>query len=90
MGVRAWLLVDTDDLPPDDEPDPPPAVQQHYRAAVGTLPSVTRAVFLLHRVEELDYPAIAERLSISVGQVEQHVASALAEIDRAITNPATD
>lgn len=45
--------------------------------AVEALPPLTRVVFLLHRVDELSYAAIARRLSISVLAVECGVADAL-------------
>jgi RNA polymerase sigma-70 factor (ECF subfamily) len=41
---------------------------------------LTRAVFLLHRVDGLDYPAIAWRLGISVEGVERRIARAMLEL----------
>lgn len=41
------------------------------------LPERTREVFVLHRFEEMTYPAIAATLSISVSAVEKHIMSAL-------------
>lgn len=55
-----------------------------YRAALDTLPTRAREVFLLHRVEELRYRDIAQRLGISVATVEYHMARALAQLDRAL------
>jgi DNA-directed RNA polymerase specialized sigma24 family protein len=45
--------------------------------AVEALPPLTRVVFLLHRVDDLSYEAIARRLSIGVRAVETGVADAL-------------
>lgn len=55
-----------------------------YAAAVAALTPRTREVFLLHRVEELRYREIAERLGITVATVEYHMARALAELDKAL------
>lgn len=55
-----------------------------YRRAVDALPSVTRAVFLLHRVGGLDYHAVAERMEISVDEVTDHIADAIYRIGRAL------
>jgi DNA-directed RNA polymerase specialized sigma24 family protein len=45
--------------------------------AVEALPPLTRVVFLLHRVDDLSYHAIARRLSIGVPAVECGLADAL-------------
>ena len=45
--------------------------------AVSDLPDKCRAVFLLYRGEELTAREIAERLDISVGTVEKHIAKAM-------------
>jgi RNA polymerase sigma-70 factor (ECF subfamily) len=59
-------------------------VMRVYRRALGELPEKTRTVFLLHRVEELTYKEIGDRLGISVPTVQYHVARALAHIDAAL------
>ena len=41
------------------------------------MPPRTREVFLLHRFEEMTYPAIARSLGISVSAVEKHIMIAL-------------
>ena len=41
------------------------------------MPPRTREVFLLHRFEEMTYPAIAHALGISVSAVEKHIMIAL-------------
>ncbi|CAN5374755.1 hypothetical protein BH09PSE3_BH09PSE3_23750 [soil metagenome] len=48
-----------------------------YRAAVDRLPVLTRVVFLLHRVDDLSYTEIADRLAISIDAVEGFIAEAL-------------
>lgn len=48
-----------------------------YQAAVDRLPVLTRTVFLLHRVDDLSYTEIADRLAISIDAVEGIVAEAL-------------
>jgi RNA polymerase sigma-70 factor (ECF subfamily) len=55
-----------------------------YRALLAALPPRTREVFLLHRVEELGYKAIAERLGISPRTVEWHVAEAIARLAKGL------
>jgi RNA polymerase sigma-70 factor (ECF subfamily) len=61
-------------------------MRARYRAAVTALPPKTREVFVLHRVEELEYKMIAERLGISVRTVEWHLAQAIMRIGKSI-NP---
>jgi DNA-directed RNA polymerase specialized sigma24 family protein len=51
-----------------------------YAAAVDRLPVVTRVIFLLHRVDDLSYAQIAQRLSISSQSVQACVAEALGMI----------
>jgi RNA polymerase sigma factor (sigma-70 family) len=53
-----------------------------YENAVDTLPEKTRRVFLMHRVDEMSYRQIHERLEISVATVEYHMVKALAHISR--------
>lgn len=55
-----------------------------YEAAVYGLPDKTRTAFLLHRVDELTYREIAERLGISIPTVQYHVGRALAHISMAL------
>lgn len=47
------------------------------RRRLDMLPMVPRAVFLLHRIDGLDYAAIAWRLGIDARAVERHMARAL-------------
>ncbi|OWQ98384.1 sigma factor-like helix-turn-helix DNA-binding protein [Sphingopyxis witflariensis] len=51
-----------------------------YEAAVEELPPLTRLVFLLHRVDDLSYGQIADRLTITTRAVECCLSEALAMI----------
>lgn len=46
--------------------------------AVRGMGDMERAVFLAIRVDELSYPEIAEKLGISIAEVESHFAASLA------------
>ena len=59
-------------------------MRAQYRAVVAALPPRTRQVFLLHRVEELQYKEIAERLDISIRTVEWHISQAICKIGKAL------
>lgn len=48
------------------------------RRRLDTLPMLPRAVFLLHRIDALDYGEIAWRLGIGIDEVERCVARAKA------------
>ena len=58
--------------------------RERYRTALATLPPRTREVFLLHRVEELGYGEIGEKLGISPRTVEWHVAEAIARLAKGL------
>ena len=47
---------------------------------LGRMDSVTREVFLLHRLDTLGYLEIAERLEIDVAEVERRMASAMYQL----------
>ncbi len=47
------------------------------RRRLDTLRPITRAVFLLHRIDDLDYAKIAWRFGIGVDAVERHMAKAI-------------
>jgi RNA polymerase sigma-70 factor (ECF subfamily) len=47
------------------------------RQALAELPERTRAIFLLHRFEELKYAEIAQRIGVSSSLVEKHMMDAL-------------
>lgn len=55
-----------------------------YEAAVDAMPFKTRRVFLMHRVDELSYREIHERLGISIATVEYHMMRALGQIAKAV------
>ena len=55
-----------------------------YNRAVMGLSEKTRRVFLMHRVEELSYREIHQRLGISVATVEYHMMKALAHIAQVV------
>lgn len=59
-------------------------VMRIYRRALTELPQRTRQIFLAHRVDELTYREIAEKMGISIPTVQYHVARALAHIDAAL------
>jgi DNA-directed RNA polymerase specialized sigma24 family protein len=65
-------------------PDRDEAVRLAYQIAVDALPPVPRVIFLLHRVDELPYEAIARRLSIGIPAVESGLARALVLIGCAL------
>lgn len=56
-------------------------LKARFTAAVAGLSPRTREVFLLHRVEELRYREIAQRLDITVATVEYHMTRALVQLD---------
>lgn len=58
-------------------PDHDAATPVAYETAVAALPPLSRLVFLLHRVDDLSYGAIARRLSIGIPAVESGLADAL-------------
>src|SRR3546814_10902814 len=65
-------------------------VMRAYRRALAELPDRTREVFLLHRVDELAYREIGEKLGISIPTVQYHVARALAHIDAPLARRSGD
>lgn len=59
---------------------------ERLRRVLDAMPDVDRRVFELARFEELDYPAIAQRMSLTGPDVEAHMAAAmrhLADYDQA-------
>lgn len=47
------------------------------RRRLDTLETLPRAVFLLHRIDDLDYAAIGYRLGIGIEAVQKHFARAM-------------
>jgi DNA-directed RNA polymerase specialized sigma24 family protein len=64
-----WVMADV--------PDHDAATRIPFETAIEALPPLTRVVFLLHRVDDLSYDAIARRLSIGIPAVESGLADAL-------------
>lgn len=63
---------------------PNPAEQAEGKAELGvllgaiqSLPPKCRAVFIMHRFDELPHSDIAKRLNITISMVEKHVAAAM-------------
>lgn len=54
-----------------------PAMLERLRVAVLQLPALQRAVYLMSARDDLSYPEIARRLSISVEEVMSNLAEAL-------------
>jgi RNA polymerase sigma-70 factor (ECF subfamily) len=51
-----------------------------FVAGLNALPPRAREAFLLHRFEEMTYPAIARRMGVSVSAVEKLISRALAQL----------
>jgi RNA polymerase sigma-70 factor (ECF subfamily) len=87
--LTAFHLPLGEGLEPDVPADQERVIEERdvlrvYRRALDELPDKTRTVFLLHRVDELTYREIGERLGISIPTVQYHVARSLAHIDAAL------
>lgn len=59
-------------------------LRKRYHAAFATLPRFTQKVFWAHRIEDLNYPEIANRYGIGIREVEREIARAIYRIDRAL------
>jgi len=59
-------------------------LQEKYQKALIKLPESQRIVFLMSRMEELTYPEIAARLSLSVKAVEKRMTGALSRLRKEI------
>ncbi|AOH85586.1 hypothetical protein AWL63_18235 [Sphingomonas panacis] len=77
--VRGWILIGHISLEQSA-----PELRARYEAAVVALPALTRQVFIAHRVKGLAYDAIAERLDISINDVQCRIAEALIAISKAL------
>lgn len=62
-------------------------LRRRLELAIASLDGTTRAVFLLHRVDELSYERIAHRLGIGLDDVEHHLAEALLHLYRELGTP---
>lgn len=53
-------------------------------AVIDTMPERRRAVFLMHRVEEMTHLQIARRLGVSTKTVEKHIGLAMVQLSREV------
>ncbi|MCF8295588.1 MAG: sigma-70 family RNA polymerase sigma factor [Bacteroidales bacterium] len=53
-------------------------LQQRFEHALTQMPENQRMVYLMHRMEKLTYPEMAERLDLSVKAIEKRMSQALA------------
>jgi RNA polymerase sigma-70 factor (ECF subfamily) len=74
-------------------PDPAPSPERHalsreelevLRRAIDTLPERRREIFLMHKLDNLGYAEIAERLGIAKNTVEVQMVRALAHCRQAL------
>jgi len=61
-----------------------PVRLERIRAAIDSMPALTREVFELHRFVDLPYGEIAARLGIGIDEVEAHLVVALTHLSRAL------
>jgi RNA polymerase sigma factor (sigma-70 family) len=59
-----------------------PELLKKLERAVSKLPRTTREVFLAHRLDDMSYQEIAERMGLPVGDVEDHIAKAIYRLCR--------
>lgn len=89
--VQALHVTDFDEAAqvPADQPSAERVLLDRERvdqflAAMETMPPRSREVFVLHRVHELSYRQIAERLNISESAVEKNIMRALTHCRHAL------
>jgi RNA polymerase sigma-70 factor (ECF subfamily) len=63
----------------------PDLLLSRLERAMATMPSLSREIFLAHRLDGLSFEEIGRRTGLSVRQVERHIAHAIAHIDRMLT-----
>jgi RNA polymerase sigma factor (sigma-70 family) len=71
-------LVLLDPSPAPDEVLEAEWCLKRLRAALDAVNPRTREIFFMHRLDQMSYVQIAERVGISVSAVEKHIASAMA------------
>jgi RNA polymerase sigma factor (sigma-70 family) len=85
--------VFVDSVPTVEVPDDQPNAERvlagkeilgQVMAEIDRLPLRCRQAFILHRFENLTYPAIARTMGVSIGTVEKHIAEAMARLARAL------
>ena len=69
-------------IPPPPPPDADPELLRIDRT-LRQMPSLTRNIFLVHRLDDFTYAEIAEQTGLTVAQVEKHVAKAMYQLLRA-------
>lgn len=75
------LLIDT--MPTPDEVLSGDQCLDRMRDALDAVSCRTRDIFLLQRLDGLNYAQIAQRMGLSISSVEKHMAIALAALARA-------
>jgi RNA polymerase sigma-70 factor (ECF subfamily) len=60
---------------------------ERLRGIIAELPPRTREIFVLHRLEELTYVQVAQRLGISESSVQKHLAKALLYVTQRLMKP---
>jgi hypothetical protein len=70
------------DNPSGTKSDLPEEARRRYVEALETLPPLTRAVFLLKRLDDLSYDDIGGRCGITVNEVTVRMTDALIGVDR--------
>ena len=78
----------------DDEPSPEQLVSdrqelRHVAMLIAQLPPKCREAFLLRKVEGLSQREIAQRMGVSEGTVEKHIAKGVRLLMDAMANPAS-
>jgi RNA polymerase sigma-70 factor (ECF subfamily) len=87
------FVADLDTLRSDDSMEAALSARDELRrlqAIIETLPPQCRRVFLLRRVHDLSFKAIAEQMSLSVSTVEKHLAKAVMLVARALSESEED
>ncbi len=70
----------SDHLDASDQPDP--QTLRNLEAAMRSLPQLTREIFLAARLDAMSCGEIASRTGLTVEQVGERMASAMAALDR--------
>lgn len=91
-GASKTDSIDDVDLA-SPHPDPSNVVEDRAELrvllrAIEELSPKCRAVFVMHRLEEVPHAAIARRMGISVSMVEKHVAAALVQLRKRLKDGA--
>jgi RNA polymerase sigma factor (sigma-70 family) len=60
---------------------------ERLRGIIAELPPRTREIFILHRLEELTYVQVGQRLGISESSVQKHLAKALLYVTQHLKKP---